>query len=110
MADIEETVDLRAGDDGEIVEIEFARDGTLIDWAAESVSEVKFFAFSLADGSTYLDGVAAATAANGVLSYPVANGTALVADRYTAYYQVIAPGGKKESWPGTNNLILNVVK
>jgi len=110
MSGIEEVIEIRANNnDGDVIDVAFYQSGALIDWSAESISEVKFYAFNLTDGTTYINGVAAATRPSGVLRCQQQDlPTPLQVGRFKCYYAVIQPGGRSVSYPRSDNLVLKI--
>ena len=96
------------GDTWPNIELAIDNDGDLVVWGDEAVASVHFFAWAVGSDTPTIDAAAAATGANGVLSY-----TRTVLDlperrRYIGRYRVTYTGGEIEHFPAGDDFVIEV--
>ena len=105
---IEQILKTYLGDTARDIELEFDDDGTLIDWGAENVSDVVFFAWALGSDTPTINGAAAATDANGVLKYTRSSLDLPERRRYVGRFKVTYTDSTTEHLPAGDEFIIAV--
>lgn len=107
---IEQIFHTRLGDTSPAIALALSRDGNLIDWASEGggVSEVTFSAWALGTETATISAAAAATDANGVLSYQRTANDLPTRGRFVGRYTVTYIGGRIENFPPQSDFLIQV--